>query len=110
MPVTFKHDGLAMAADVREQLYLVVLTNEHAPMVLMTKGVEVASLGHHGVMANVARTILKDRGSLLTINRLVKIGLNWKLCGAWRQPRKASDIRHRRPPEFAKGEYTLARI
>jgi hypothetical protein len=87
-----EHDGLAVPADVREQLDAVALVHQNATMVLMGERMEMALIGHHQLVANIAGARCEAGLALLGKKRLVKVSPNRQLCRRRFEPRKGSDV------------------
>ena len=64
---TLEHDGLAVTADVGDQLDALGRAHEGAPLAFLSQCVVVAHLGHAQGVAQVARTGLKDACKLLLV-------------------------------------------
>jgi hypothetical protein len=87
-----EHDGLAVPADVREQLDAVALVHQNAAVVFMGERMEVALIGHHELVANIAGARCEAGLALLGKKRLVKVSPNRQLCSRRFEPRKGSDV------------------
>jgi hypothetical protein len=55
-----QHQGLAVAADVRDQLHALGRAHQRAAFALLRQGVVVAELGHSEFVAEVARAVGED--------------------------------------------------
>ena len=99
LALALQHDGLPVAADVREQLNSSGVAHQHPAVVLVGQRGVMADLRHHGLMANVACAQAKQAGEFLLQDRSLKIRMHRQLRRARGEPRKVSDIRHRGPPQ-----------
>ena len=69
-----EHHGLAVAADVGDQLDLAFgIAHQRAPLLLLRKSVVVAYLGDRKLMADIARSALENGFQLALKQRLVEI-------------------------------------
>jgi hypothetical protein len=92
LATAFEHDGLAVPADVREQLNAVALVHQNTAMVFMSECMEVALVGHHELVTNIAGARCEAGLALLGKKRLVKVSPNRQLCSRRFEPRKGSDV------------------
>jgi hypothetical protein len=60
LAATVEHDGLPVAAHVRQQFDLrLLVTDEHAPLAFAGQGKIIPRFGHHEIVADVTRTFLE---------------------------------------------------
>ena len=74
-----QHQRLAVAADVRDELDPLCAAHQRLGMIAPGNGVVVADLGHHELVADIARTVLKQNALLLGEELGVEIRRNRKL-------------------------------
>ena len=93
----FKHDGLPMSADIRQEFDAAIVMNENSTVVFGRQRMESARFVHHQSMTDITRPRFKTTLELETKHGLAEIAVHRKLCWAWCKPRKGSDIRHQTP-------------
>jgi hypothetical protein len=69
--------GLAVAADVGDQLHPLRRAQQRAAFAFLGQGVEVAHLGHGQLVPHITGPVLEDDIQLAPEQRLVKIAGNW---------------------------------
>src|SRR5690606_19758412 len=97
-----EHDGLAVAADVREQLHAAVVAHQDATFVLRGQGLVVTGFGNHQLMAHVAGTLPKEDLEFAGEEGFVEVGGNGELGARGRQQLAPTQVRHSYPPEKSK--------
>ena len=77
---SFKHHGLTVAANIRDQLYTLWGVHQGTPLVFMGKRMKIAHLGHGKRMADITRTTLEKLLNFTLVQRVIEIARNWKLA------------------------------
>jgi hypothetical protein len=69
-----EHDGLAVAADVGDQLYAALgVAHQRAPFALLGQGVVVARVGHGKLVPHITGPALEDGFQFALEQRFVKV-------------------------------------
>ena len=78
----FEHDGLAMAADIAEQLDPARVAHQRLRVVETLERMKVADRGDQQFMADVARAPREQQALLERVNLRIEVPLNRKLRGS----------------------------
>ncbi len=80
-PRPFEHDGLPMAAHVREQLdFRALVAYQHTALVLAGQCKIVADVWHHQLVPDVAGALLEKYFQFAREKRFVKVSRDWQLA------------------------------
>jgi hypothetical protein len=68
-----QHEGLAMATDVRQHLHVLAIVDQHLGAIEELERVIVIRLGHHQLMAGIARAVLEQMLQFEFVNDRIEI-------------------------------------
>jgi antitoxin component of MazEF toxin-antitoxin module len=96
LAAALQHHGLAVAADVGQQLHAAIRrAHEHAPLAFLRQGVVIADFGNRQLVREIPRAVLEDEFLFAAEQVLVEIGGNGKLrARALQSFKRNAQVRH----------------
>src|SRR5690606_20669864 len=97
-----QHDGLAVAAHVREQFHASVVAHQHPALVLRDQGVVVPGLRNHEFMTDIARALPEEHIEFASEEGFVEVGGDGQLRARGCKQLAPTQVRHSDPPGKSK--------